>query len=341
MRKQNKSLEDIQRLKAETRRQKEIDCVKKRIAFNNSWTDGAMWRDDAFDRLQDYLKVTPIWTNVVLNEENAFDYFDANPIIDKAFSLYLDSFDVIPYHPDLAFDIIWRVFEASLVNYGNTHWKPCPEGTHVLVTRASSEIISALANQDPSLKSLIQEYLEHIPLPLLRYMFARMYYERELGVSQQLELIQSRCKTILGDTYALIKDKYGIKKDSPSPENQRNAALLLGKILRGEKVVLGTPKKTVITLPLTDRIDLFINGILFTSRCERFHGDVPSPFKSSLNTSLSRYQAYYYLSAATAIFYYCILYKEASYSGNEVFSMKNLVESFGTLRKNISGMHDD
>ena len=216
MRKQDKSLEDIQRLKAETRRQKEIDCVKKRIAFNNSWTDGAMWRDDAFDRLQDYLKVTPIWTNVVLNEENAFDYFDANPIIDKAFSLYLDSFDMIPYHPDLAFDIIWRVFEASLVNYGNTHWKPCPEGTHVLVTRASSEIISALANQDPSLKSLIQEYLEHIPLPLLRYMFARMYYERELGVSQQLELIQSRCKTILGDTYALIKDKYGIKKDSPT-----------------------------------------------------------------------------------------------------------------------------
>lgn len=326
-------------LRNEAKYIREVNCINKRIDFNNTWEIGKIWTDDASLALSQYIENITIWTSIPLNK-NAIAFFSSNPTIDKTFSLFLDSFDAIPYHPDFAFDIIWRAFEVSLSGYGNKHWRPCPEGTHVLISKAANDIIDSLAIQDSSLHSVIQDYLCHIPLPLLRFMFARMYYKRELGVNQQLTLIQSRCKDVLGEIYELIEQKYDINTCSiVSPEDNRNAALLLGKIMSGETVVLGSPQKTFKGLSLKQRIDLFINGILYTSRCERFHGDVPSPFKNSLNTSLSRYQSYYYMAAMTTIFYYCILYKEASFSDIEIFSLNNIAVSFGNIRENISSMH--
>lgn len=330
-------IKDKEQRKREAFIEREKVFIRKRISFNNNWTVGTVWRDDARDKLDEYISSVRIWSSITLKEK-ASVFFSENPTLDKLFTLFLDSYDAMPYHPDFAFDIIWRVFEASLVNYGR-NWRPCPEGTHELIKKATCDIIDSLANQEEPLKTLIQNYLCNIPLSLLRFMFARMYYERELGVNRQLALIQSRCHDVLGELYELIKEKYHVEEGLAQAVDQRNAAILLGKIFSGEEIELGNPKRTFKALSLKHRIELFINGILFTSRCERFHGDVPSPLKSSLNTNLSRYQAYYYLSATTALFYYCVLFKEAADYGTALFSMQDLLGTMGEMREQISNMH--
>lgn len=328
-------------LRLDARREREEACIKKRIEFNNRWFLGKVWTDDASYRLDEFIKTNAVWASLPLNE-NAYTFFCKNPLLDKSFALFLDSFDAIPYHPDFAFDIIWRVFEISLYGYGNSHWSPCPEGTHVLINKACTDIISPSANKDEKLLALIEEYLANVPLSLLRYMFSRMYFKRELGISQQLVYIQDRCKIVIGDIYELIAKKYNVfGSNEVSAQDQRNASLLLSKILRGEDITLGEPQRICKALSLEKRIELFINGILFTSRCERFHGDVPSPFKNSLNVSLKRYQSYYFMAAATALLYYCVLSKEAAISGTTLFTYDDLAKTFGKIRLNISNMYSD
>lgn len=339
MKNQNKETADMEQRRMEARIAREKACIDKRILYNNKWKVGSVWKDDARVMLDKYLVKNTLWSSIPLNE-NALIFFNNDPTIDKLFALFLDSFDAMPYHPDFAFDIIWRVYEASLVNYGR-NWRPCPDGTHVLITKASNDIVDSLANHEALLKDLIEDYLCNIPLSLLRFMFARMYYERELGVSEQLTLIQTRCKAVLGEMYELIKEKYNVGQGVVTAADQRNAAILLGKIFRGEDIVLGNPQTTFKALTLKHRVELLINGIIFTSRCERFHGDVPSPFKSSLNTSLSRYQTYYYLAASTTLFYYCVLFKEAANSGIEIFSIQDLSRVLEEIREQISNMYHD
>lgn len=56
------------------------------------------------------------------------------------------------------------------------------------------------------------------------------------------------------------------------------------------------------------RIELLISVVLYSSRCERFHGDIYSPFKSS-KAKLITYYEYYYLTLCSLFFFWVLMYK--------------------------------
>ena len=79
--------------------------------------------------------------------------------------------------------------------------------------------------------------------------------------------------------------------DKMNALNQRNAALLLLLILRGKEVDI--EGKVLKPLELEKRIELYVSCVIYSSRCERFHGDYYSPLKSSL-ADLATYYEYYF-----------------------------------------------
>lgn len=104
----------MEQRRMEARIAREKACIDKRILYNNKWKVGSVWKDDARVMLDKYLVKNTLWSSIPLNE-NASIFFNNDPTIDKLFALFLDSFDAMPYHPDFAFDIIWR-------GYMRRHW---------------------------------------------------------------------------------------------------------------------------------------------------------------------------------------------------------------------------
>lgn len=113
------------------------------------------------------------------------------------------------------------------------------------------------------------------------------------------------------------------RKNDKLPQDQR------------KKFVDPREKEGFDGLPLENRLELTISGILYTSRCNRFHGDFYSPFKSS-ESGLQHYYEYYYFFIYTYEMFWILLKKYLK--DNDIdcfFETKSIVSSLNESLKRL------
>lgn len=118
----------------------------------------------------------------------------------------------------------------------------------------------------------------------------------------------------------------------PSADVLRRSSLLLQKILRGEKVTVNSNEYMV---DIENRLLFMLSCVLYTYRCERFHGDYFSPFKSDKAT-LNTYAFSYYLLTFSYVYLWTLIYQFCEWQKlGEICSLSNILAAAKTMQERM------
>lgn len=289
----------------------------RQVVLNNSWPEVLDVETEALNHVKGRFEekgLKQIMCSVKLNKEAALVALASDKQLAKIFSSFLDVYDSLPYHPDLAFDAAWRSFEYSIRVYVDSAWgykedKPL----HDIFPKFSKDVVEALINKESDLKDAFDNLVGNISISAARYATARMFYAKPLSVAPQVRFVRDRIESVLSkDMLDSIKEFYTDEDGEMDTRRMLDVAIRLIRLISGQDIQVG--EKSYKPIPLCNRIELLISGILYTSRCERFHGDIYSPLKSS-KTTLRTYYEYYFLTLATILFFWVTFYKLIERSG--------------------------
>lgn len=313
---------------------REYEQTRLRVKYNNEWPS-AKWESP----LQKELMVNiynaglkQVFFPLFLDEDKAVDMLFKDAQLNRLLSTLFDMYDELPLRPDTAFDITWRSLEIAiqlyLQRYNPTALKSNKRKPvsveHIIRTVTDSVFTSELNNCEPLMDVFERLVNKEVSWSALHYIVARMFLPGELQVKTQYELVSARCRDILGaDMYDDIKGKY-IIDNKLTADNHRKAERLLHLILKGTQITMG--KHTYHELNLQTRITFIISGILYSSRCERYHGDFFSPLKSDRST-LKTYYEQYWLLTISYMFFWMVIHRYLEKEGVEsLFSLESLAE---------------
>ena len=291
---------------------REIEATAARVKFNNSWPSGGLWIPEVQMQFEAWMKdcgYNQLLTPVIM-EDSAIKVLFDNRLLNRLVSTFLDIYDQLPYHPDKAFDVAWRAFEILLNLHNNELWKDKNDKTVHLVSKGVNYIVLPLADQRSDYKASLEKILNDIPLSVLKYTVLRMYVEHEMAINPHINRSSERAKAILSPSlYDDIKEQYKLQEDKkPDKVTLRKCALLLQKVLRGEKLIINGHHHT---LDFNKRIEFVISCMLFFIFFERAHGDYFSPFKSD-RAHLDTYAFSYYMLIMSYILMWTVMYYHCS-----------------------------
>ena len=165
----------------------------------------------------------------------------------------------------------------------------------------------------------------------------RCFIQHDSAITDKAEKVSERAKDILTkELYADIKAKYKLEETvKPSADVLRRSSLLLQKILSGEKVTVNNNEYTV---DIEKRLLFMLSCVLYTYRCERFHGDYFSPFKSDMAT-LNTYAFSYYLLTFSYVYLWTLIYQSCEWQRlGEICSLANILTAAKTMQERIKLM---
>lgn len=288
---------------------------KKRIDYNNKWPDEIIKfaGQEAFEKLLNEKGIINILRPIQLPLINDFQF-------QRLLSFKIDIYEQLPNRPDIAFDLAWRTFEAysayfSKVGNWNTTkaWK--------ILNKVSEDILINQINQNTNLQSAFLDLMNSVPLQATEFLVKRLFETTTASLKSQQNQIIERVTDSLGqDLFDSLKTKYGVL----TPDSQRKAGMLLQIMVTGTKVNIGGKDFQLNNL---QKIKFLINGLLYTYRNERFHGDAFSPFKSS-KTQIKTYSHSYFCLITTYFFIAQLIYKHFE-------SEFNIDRIATTLKENI------
>lgn len=262
---------------------------KKRIDYNNKWPDEII----IFAGQQDFQKL--------LNEKGIRNILRPIqlPLIEdfqfqRLLSFKIDIYEQLPNRSDIAFDLAWRTFEAYsayLAHIGS--WNTTK--TWKILNKTSEDILINQINRSTNLSDALASLFNSVPLQATEFLVRRLFETTTASLkSQQIQIIERVTDSLGQDLFDSFKTKYG----TLTPVNQRKAGMLMQLIISGIRVDIDGK---FYQLDKLQTIKLLINGLLYTYRNERFHGDAFSPFKSS-KTQIKTYAHSYYCLIATYFF---------------------------------------
>ena len=320
----------------------ELEMTGAFVAFHNSWK-GAAWKGDLQKKFDEVLGKDNRILSTVKLQDNAADVLYHNPEINRLFAGLLDSYDDLPYRPDTSFDFCWRAFEILMSMFsGHFNWK-----ANESQSKRFSDICGKIEEYfaaDSKTYSSIKNLNEHCPLNAIRFMLQRLVdtdnlpepdditeEKDSLIIEEQYDNVSKRVNNTLGAFYGdfchkyykqdnidkgtALKPKLTLVNVDLSVENMRKASLLIKKYFLTERTII---LSSTYNFPTAKVIELIISGILYTSRCYRFHGDYFSPFKSN-RSSLSHYYEYYYFLIYTYAMFWYLLYCYLDIEGIDKF----------------------
>ncbi len=320
--------------KAEKR---EHEWTGKRVDYNNAWPELGQWHSDVQQMLDGWLKehgINQLFEPVKLSE-GARDVLFRNAKLNKVVSGIVDIYDELPYRPDEGFDIAWRSLEIFMNHHRSIAWPNDNDKATHLILRTEKELMMPLINKDERVIGMWEGFLNEIPLPVLRYAIMRCYIHHDLAITDKADKVSDRAVGILTkELYADIKAKYKLEEEvKPDADILRRSSLLLQKILRGEQVTLNN---NAYRLDIEKRMLFMLCCVLYTNRCERFHGDYFSPFKSDKAT-LDTYSFSYYLLAFSYIYMWMLIYQHCAWKRiGEVCSIESIVRAAKTMQERLS-----
>ena len=315
--------------------------TQKRIHYHNVQAKGVTeWKEQAQNVLKqkmDKVRLLQIFEPLHLNEAKALEILFAQAILNKIHSMYCDLYEELPYRPDMAFDVVWRSFEAMSKYYCGTVLGDASISDVSMFQRISKEVILPILKKDNQIEAAFNTLMESIPESTLRYVVVRLYLKRELGITSQLGPIKARAIDILSQKlYDDFHNEFFTGDGGLTMADHRSAVRRLRSIFIGKAVELnGNPYKP---LDFVDRIELLISCVLYVSRCERYHGDYMSQFKSSL-AKQATYHNFYYLLTITDLLFWIVLYKFLEHQDiPALFELKKLAECSEKRRMNLEAI---
>ncbi|MFG3617306.1 hypothetical protein [Nocardia sp. NPDC047654] len=199
-------------------------------------------------------------------------------------SYLVDAYDSIPARVDIAFDSVWKAFEAAT--------KRAASGN---VTDRLKKL-AAGSGLDSGILSLL---LADIPAQSCEYLFKRLVIDFGSLVDPEERHRHQPNRRLAGvgdqdfaTLLSVLQTRYGSNGDHA---DHRKGAMLLRRALSGEKVDL---QGVDVTLSLPVRSAVLLSGLLYTARNDRFHGESFSPFVSSAAT-IRTYTHPYFLFLAS------------------------------------------
>ena len=312
--------------------------TQKRIHYHNVQEKGVtVWKEQAQNVLKqkmDECKLVQIFDPLHLNEAKALEILFEQAKLNKIHSMYCDLYEELPYRPDMAFDVVWRSFEVMSKYYCGEVLGNVGISDVDMFQRISKEVILPILNKNNQLEKAFNSLVEAIPESTLRFVVVRLYLKRELGIYPQLNLIRDRAKNILSEEmYNDFHDTYFDVNNILSRDNHIKAAKMLRSIILGEVVALNGKKYKDLSFDL--RIEFIISCILYVSRCERYHGDYMSQFKSSL-AKQAIYHNFYFLLTITDLLFWIVMYKFMEHESiPTLFNLDKMAECSEKRRKNL------
>lgn len=331
------------------RDKQEYAFTRKRVVYGNSFLDNMNVKDLAKEagwyeppqvmlhaRLSE-ARIPQIIAPVRLDADVATDFLFRNPDINKIHSCHLDFYEELPYRPDVAFDLVWRSLESLIRLYSHEAWNRIPSETHKLFGRISGEAIGGVLNDSPKLRVLIEGLLRTVPIGVCRYALVRMLLDREISTGSQFGYIKDRAIEILGqELYDNLSHRF-VKDGSISAEDNYAGAIVIGKIIAGDGFHLDA--KSYSPLSLEQRLNIVVSLILYTSRCERFHGDNFSHFKSDRSSLSKTYRSWYWLLTTSYFLFWLLFHKLClSRKYSDVVTEEALIASFEETMKRIASI---
>lgn len=315
--------------------------TQKRIHYHNMQAKGVtVWKEQAQNVLKqkmDEVRLIQLFEPLHLNEGNALEILFEQAKLNKIHSMYCDLYEELPFRPDMAFDVVWRSFEVISKYYCGEVLGNVGISDPDMFQRISKEVILPILNKDNNLENAFNSLAGTIPESTLRYAVVRLYLKRELGIHPQLKPIRDRAQDILSEEmYNDFHDTYFDKNNNLSRDNHIRAARMLHSIILGAEVNLNGNKYK--ELPFEFRIEFIISCILYVSRCERYHGDYMSQFKSSL-AKQATYHNFYFLLTITDLLFWIVMYKFMEHESiPTLFELDKLTECSEKRRKNLEAV---
>lgn len=313
---------------------KEYEQTRLRVKYNNSWP-AEKWISPLQEALQAEMKkagFNQIFCPLALEEDKAVDALFEDVELNRIVSTLLDLYDELPLRPDVAFDVAWRALEIGITfyfkNFDQQVYKDKNASTEEKIKRVSNAVYESQLTTNATLMGIFNRLIgDNVSWSVLHYIIARMYLPGELQVKTQFEYVSARCRDILGaGMYDDINGKYVIDNNLTS-DNHRKAERLLQIIINGNPVkIVEHPYEA---LSLQERITFILSGILYSSRCERFHGDFFSPLKSGRST-LGTYYGQYWLLTVSYMFFWMTVHQYLEKKKVEpFFTLEALAENIG------------
>jgi len=316
----------------------ELAWTKKRVNYHNRQAKGPVeWMEEVQNVLKQKMgdaKLDQIFEPLHLKESLAIEILFKNARLNKIHSMYCDLYEELPYRPDMAFDVAWRSFEVMAKYYSGEVFGDKDISDVLMFQRISNEVIVNILKKDNHLEAALKSLIEAIPESTLRFVVVRLYLKRELGIHPQLGQIKKRAIDIMGeDLYKDFYNTYFDEEDNLPIANHRSAVRTLRLFVLGEDVDLSGKKYRALSLE--NRIEFIISCILYVSRCERYHGDYMSQFKSSL-AKQATYHNFYFLLTMTDLLFWIVWYKFADHQKiAQIFSLEGLAVCAEQRRQNL------
>lgn len=264
------------------------------VEYNNTWPNKFSFTvEKKFIELLKNYNVEQVFQPAILN-------YSADYQFQIYLSHFLDSLDMLPMRPDLAFENIWKIIdkEASTIkeNLNNGHTD-------------KFELLFDKIFESGLTSGTFVEYLKIVPLQTCKYAAKRLIKANTATDSDQVSYLK-KVKRILNNDLFFEKffNKYIFSNDGNHNAGvQRNAGKLLMKIFNGVEVTIDNVQFQFTEEELSK---LLVRSILVNTRNERSHGNVFPSFKSS-KASLENYKnAYFLYHMAYALLLDIFLYKE-------------------------------
>lgn len=230
-----------------------------------------------------------------------------HPDFNRIHSILLDYYESLPFRPDMAMDAAWQGLEILMWKYAKSNYQPDRnvKGIIDFVPRIINELIIPTLQSDKALLDAFDELLSLMPYSIGRYALIRMLVDREIKVASQFDMIHHRAKDIIGDKLLnLFNDRYVSHDSIIDGTNHRNGAKKIIRMIKGENLTFFDKK--VNGLSYAGRIEFIVSCVLYTSRCERFHGDYFSPFVSD-KAEYGLYAHWYWMLLMTQTLCWCTL----------------------------------
>lgn len=292
---------------------------KKRTDYNNSWPNAKIEFSGQVE-YRNLLEAKGI-TNILLPIQLPVisDYH-----FQRLLSFKIDIYEQLPDRPDIGFDLAWRTFEAYSTYFSvSKSWTSTK--THIILNKVCEDILINQFNNNQPLKDAVETMLNSIPLQATEFLVRRLFETAQYSTKSQQDKIRERVKACIGNLYDDLNKKY-----TPlTPETQRQCGMFVQILLAGREVTI---EGNTYRLSLLDRLKFLVNGILYSYRNERFHGDSFSPFKSS-KTAIKTYAHSYFCLISTYFFLCQLIY--ADYPG-----LLNIADMTVSLTANITRYND-
>jgi hypothetical protein len=216
-------------------------------------------------------------------------------------SYFIEALDVMPLKMDLSFDFSWKGLEFYMGKAYEMHKGATITNVSDLIKYSKNNYWFTIINTNNGLLQQVEDFFEVIPSQSYEYLAKRMLDNYSI-VNPRSNKLYTRLAMTNGIVDVkidnLLKDlfvKYGSLTDGDST---RKVGRIMYKLLLGETITLPDSidgnSTNQYNLDIKEKIDILVNGLLYTYRNERFHGNTFSPFKSS-KASLQTYSHAHYL----------------------------------------------